>query len=121
MVNKDSEGPVVFLRPDGTEISNDPRWHAQKLAQDLQGQAAAQSPAPPELNPEDPATWSGKPYPEWNGKALAKEARSRGLETKGLTKKSEFVALLEGDDAESNPDVEDDDEEENDDENTSEK
>lgn len=88
---------VYFLNADGTYFSNDVRWHAAKAAGDLAEDGRLRG---------DSEGVESTGYADMDAKALKAEVASRNegrdeesqLSIKGLTKKSELVALLEADD-----------------------
>lgn len=107
------DAPVFFLLPDGTEISDDPRWKANKFRSQLEQQSAnlaemarfaAEEQArqdailraeeegeddPEDMEPEVLSKYDQMTVPEL--KAAAKEL---DLDITGLKKRSELVNLL---------------------------
>lgn len=79
----DENGPVIFLMPDGTEVSNDPRFFQMRMSE----QVAASSPS--SLSDTEVSLPSN--FDELKGKdlqALAKDLQSKGvdIDTAGVTK-----------------------------------
>jgi hypothetical protein len=114
---------VKFNLPDGTEVSNDPRFYQQDLQRQIDEQAQAllavrepkgkEAPSDTEQTDENVAGAGQEEsqYASDSAKELKAEAERRGLEVSGLTRKSQFIALLEADDAQSEDDEESDEEE----------
>jgi hypothetical protein len=108
---------VKFLLPNGTEVSNDPRFYQEDMRKQLEAQAKAllEQREPAAEADEDEEEQEPSKYDAQTGKELKAEAEKRGLELKGITKKSQLVALLESDDAaQADEDVEEDAEEDGD-------
>lgn len=82
-----SDTPVTFNMPDGSVVSNDPRYYAQLQREQVEAQAAAALVEDVELG--DALDWSHMRVVE-----LRDEAVARGLDVTGLRKRSEFIALL---------------------------
>ena len=120
---------VKFKLPDGTEVSNDPRFYQRDLQKQLDEQAKAllaiREPKGKETRSAGEQTDEGleqaedesevtDSYDSDNVKTLKAEAERRELDLSGITKKSELIALLRTDDAQRA--TEDEDDEESDDE-----
>lgn len=105
--------PVVFLLPDGTEISNDPRWQAQKFKEQVERQshnlaeqarfaaeeqakadALARAEEEGEDDEEDSEAAPLSDYDHMTVPELKELADERDLDYSGLKKKSELVDLL---------------------------
>lgn len=120
----DTDEPVVFLLPDGTEISDDPRWKAKKFREqieqqnaNLQAQAdfsakeqarlfAEEDASRAEVNAEseeeeDEGDHAESAFSGLTVAELKKEASERDLDLAalGVKKKSELIAALEQHDA----------------------
>ena len=107
----DTTEPVFFLLPDGTEISDDPRWREQKFREKIDAENAelkrsAEKAAREQIKndksstsemPEEDAEISGKAisFGHMTVEQLKEEAAERDLDISGIKKKSELVALLE--------------------------
>lgn len=120
----DSEEAVVFYLPDGTEVSNDPRWKAKEFANQLeqqnavwqaQAQAAARQEAKrfsekesgqaeeesDEVEEDDSSDHSESEFAGLTVAQLKREAAERDINLKkaGVRTKTELIAVLEEHDA----------------------
>lgn len=107
MAENDTEDPiVVFELPDGTEVSNDPRWLARKtLAStgvdidamqakiaELQAQIDEANAASEE--DDDQTNEDGDEFDKLNGKELKALAAERNVDISGMTKVGEVRDAL---------------------------
>lgn len=106
----DSKDIVTFLTPTGEEISNDPRYHQEKMRQQVEAQMQVQEveqPAqvPPQPNPDDMTSEEDTDednednedddgLESMSGNELKAVAAEEDVDTKGLTKKSELIAAI---------------------------
>ena len=105
--------PVVFLLPDGTEISDDPRWRAQQFKNQMEQQSAnlaaqakfaaekqvaddarRRAAEIPDSEPEDEEPEQVTDYSLMTVQELKEVAAERDLDISGIKKKSELVDLL---------------------------
>ena len=105
----DTEKPVAFILGDsGEEASNDPRWLAQKMKEQIE----AQSVATDTLAGAADKSLEKMSVDELKSKVKELEAEGISVDTKGVKKKSELVARIQVAMAEANDeDVDDEDEE----------
>ena len=106
----DEPNPVFFLMPDGTEISDDPRWREQQFRKRIDSEqaelkASVEKAAREQLLsdqastltlPEEAEEISGKrsPLDDMTVEQLKAEALELDLDISGIKKKSELIALL---------------------------
>lgn len=83
--------PVVFLMPDGTEVSNDPRFFESQMAKQIAGQQGIPADTgQTSSSADDEPVELPENFEELKGaelKALAKDLKSKGVEiaTAGVT------------------------------------
>lgn len=83
----DDNKPVVFLDAEGNEISNDPRWHAQKLLdQDKQNRQNLEALGTAGKLQD---TAQDDDLDKMDGKALKATAETEGVDIDGLKKVGE--------------------------------
>jgi len=102
---------VVFENSQGEEISNDPRWRAEKTLREAGVEVNAQRP----VGDPDDMEVDTSDYAGMKAAQLVKIAKERGVDIKGLKKVGEVRAALEkADEAEAQQAAGDDDDEDND-------